>query len=94
MAGNRFTDILEEADAAFNGQYKKELNQLKGLSREEIDAVIPNTADLKIYSELIKVVETASKENLSQAQLIDNIKKLGDIGVQIAKKIPRFSSLL
>ena len=94
MAENRFSDLFAEADAAFNGQYKKELNELMGLSKEEIDAVIPGTADLQMYSILIKVVEKASKDNLSQAQLIDNIKNLGELAVKIAKKIPQFSALL
>lgn len=94
MAENRFTDLFAEADSAFSGVYKKELNDLLGLSREEIDAIIPGTADLQVYSVLIKVVENASKDNLDQAELIENIKSLGEIGVKIAKKIPQFASLL
>jgi hypothetical protein len=94
MAENRFDDLFAEADAAFNGLYKKELNQLVGLSKEEIDSITPETTDLKIYAVLIKVVEKASKDNLSQAQLIENINALGDIAVQIAKKVPQFAALL
>lgn len=94
MAENRFSDLFAEADAAFSGRYKKELNELMGLSKTEIDAIIPGTADLQMYSVLIKVVEKASKDNLSQAQLLTNIKDLGDLAVKIAKKIPQFSSLL
>ena len=94
MAENRFDDLFAEADAAFNGLYKKELNQLVGLSKEEIDSITPETTDLKIYAVLIKVVEKASKENLSQAQLIEDIKSLGDIAIQIAKKVPQLALLL
>lgn len=94
MAANRFDDLFAEADAAFNGLYKKELNQLVGLSKEEIDSITPETTDLKIYAVLIKVVEKASKGNLSQAQLIENIRALGDIAVQIAKKVPQLTVLL
>ncbi len=94
MAENRFDDLFAEADAAFNGLYKKELNQLVGLSKEEIDSITPETTDLKIYAVLIKVVEKASKDNLSQAQLIENIKALGDVAVQIAKKVPQLAVLL
>jgi hypothetical protein len=94
MAENRFTDLFAEADAAFNGKYKTELNGLMGLSRADIDSIIPGTSDLQIYSILIKVVEKASKENLTQAQLIGNIKGLGDVAVKIAEKIPLFASLL
>jgi len=94
MTENRFSDLFAEADAAFNGKYKKELNALTGLSKEEIDSVTPGTTDLQIYSVLIKVVEKASKDNLSQAQLIANIKELGEIAVKIAKKVPQFAGLL
>lgn len=94
MAENRFTDLFAEADTAFNGKYKTELNGLMGLSKADIDSITPGTSDLQIYSILIKVVEKASKENLTQAQLIGNIKDLGDVAIKIAKKIPQFASLL
>lgn len=90
----RFSDLFAEADAAFNGAYKEELNKLTGLSKEEIDSVTPGTEDLRVYSVLIKVVEQASKENLSKAQLAENIKELGGIAVKIAMKIPTLASLL
>jgi len=94
MSENRFDDLFAEADAAFNGRYKNELNQLVGLSKEEIDSVTPETTDLKVYAVLVKVVEKASKDNLSQAQLVENIKALGQVAVQIAKKVPQLAALL
>ncbi|MBW8323777.1 MAG: hypothetical protein K0M50_03340 [Prolixibacteraceae bacterium] len=94
MAENRFTDLFAQADAAFNGLYQKELNNLLGLSKSEIDAITPGTTDLQTYSVLIKVVEKASKDNISQAELIDHIKNLGEVAVKIAKKIPSFAALL
>jgi hypothetical protein len=94
MAKNRFDDLFAEAEAAFNGKYKDELNSLLGLSKEEIDSVTPGTTDLQIYAVLIKVVEDASRRNLSQAQLIKNIKALGATAIKIAKKIPKFAESL
>ena len=82
----RFSKLFAEADAAFNGIYKVELDSLTGLSKEDIDSITPGTEDLRVYSVLIKVVEKASKENTSKAQLIGDIKELGDIAVKIAKK--------
>ena len=89
-----FDDLFAEAEAAFDGEYKNELDNLLGLSREEIDAVTPGTSDLKIYDVLISVVKKASKDNISQAQLIDNIRSLGEVAVKIAKKVPSFAALL
>ena len=94
MAENRFENMFAEADAAFDGKYSKELNKLLGLSRKEIDKIIPGTNDLKIYNKLIEIVKKASKDNLSQAQLVEDIKVLGEIGIKIANKIPELAKLL
>ena len=67
---------------------------MRGLSRSEINALTPGTSDAQIYLDLIKVVEQASKENLSQAELVLRIKGLGETAVKIAKKVPLFASLL
>lgn len=90
----RFSELFTEADAAFDGKYKKELGKLSGLSKDEIDAVTPGSEDLRVYSTLIKVVEKASRENTSKAQLIEDIKELGGIAVKIARKIPEFRFFL
>lgn len=89
----RFKKLFKEANAAFNGVYKVELDNLTGLSKDEIDAITPGTEDLRVYSVLIKVVEKASKENISKAQLVSDIKELGEIAVKIAKKVPKLASL-
>lgn len=94
MGENRFTKKFVEADSAFNGSYKKELDFLRGLPRDTIEALTPDTSDKQIYKALIEVVEKASKENLSQAKLLENIRSLGETAVTIAKKVPRFASLL
>lgn len=94
MGENRFTKRFSEANSAFDGSYKKELDHLRGLSRSEISALTPGTSDAQIYLDLITVVEQASKENLSQAELIVRIKRLGETAVKIAKKVPQFASLL
>ncbi len=86
MSNNRFDAMFQEADVAFNGKYKDELNRLTGLSREEIDSVVPGTEDLRVYSVLVKVVEDASRKNLSQAKLASNIRELGDVAIKIAEK--------
>lgn len=94
MPTNRFSRLFKEADAAFEGKYGAELNKLTGLSKEEIDAITPCTEDLRVYSVLTKVVEKASRDNLSQAELIHNIRELGDTAIRIARKVPQFAALL
>lgn len=86
-------DILARGREAFRGQYAEELNSLAGFSREEIDRITPDTTDLETYDQLITVVKEASRVNLQQAQLKQQIIKLGEVGVQIAKKVPSLARL-
>ncbi len=94
MAKNRFDALFEEADVAFSGDYKNQLNDLLGLSKSEIEEATPNgLTDMSVYNKLIDVVKHASKENISQADLITNIKSLGEIAIKIAKKVPALAAL-
>lgn len=79
-------EILRKNHEAFVGKYAGEINQLLGLSRAEIDAIVPGTTDLEVYDQLVTVVKEASRRNLSQAELAARIESLGDIAVTIAKK--------
>lgn len=89
----RLRRLAQKADESFNGKYKEALDQLTGLSKDEINSVTPDTEDSRTYSVLLKVVEEASRQNLTQAELIDDIKELGDVAIKIAKKIPKLASL-
>lgn len=91
---NRFTKKFEEAEQAFNGKYKRELDALAGLSRVEIDSIVPGTEDLRVYTILMDVVKEASQKNIKQANLAEDIKELGEIAIKIAKKVPYLKDLL
>ncbi len=80
------TEILRRNHEAFVGRYKGEIDELLGLSRDEIDAITPDLTDLEAYDQLVMVVKEASRRNLSQAELRARIQGLGAIAVQIAKK--------
>jgi predicted house-cleaning noncanonical NTP pyrophosphatase (MazG superfamily) len=84
---------LEENRKAFKGKYSEQLNELLGLSKEEIDSITPDMTDLEIYSNLISLVKEATKSNLKQAQLVKQITDLGEVAVQIAKKVPSLAAL-
>ena len=94
MTKNRFDDMFAEADEAFDSKYQKEMNELKGFSDEELAVLTPDTTSKDVYLALIKLVSQASKENLAQANLIDRIKEMGGIAINIAKKIPSFAKFL
>jgi hypothetical protein len=93
MRTNRFSESFASADVAFSGKYAAELKQLKGLSKEEINAIVPVSNSAQTYQELIEVIEKASNDNIAQAQLISKIKSLGASAIKIAKKIPSLAML-
>jgi hypothetical protein len=79
---------------AFLGTYKKELDELQGLSRAEIDAITTDTSGLEIYAQLIEIVKEASASNESNAVLKEQIVELGAAAIKIAKKVPSISKLI
>mgnify|MGYP006076702523 FL=1 len=89
----RFKKLTTEINESFNGTYSVALSQLTGLSKEEINSITTNTEGSRTYSLLIKVVEEASRKNFTQAELVEDIKELGEVAVKIAKKIPSLASL-
>ena len=87
-------EILRRNHEAFVGKYAKEIDELLGLSRAEIDAIVPGTTDLEVYDQLVTVVKEASRRNLSQAELKVRIETLGDIAITIAKKSTKLAKFL
>ena len=79
---------------AFKGKYKEELTALMGLSKEEIDKITPDTNDLEIYAQLISIVKEASADNIDQAELKERILELGQVGIEIARRIPALIDLI
>lgn len=92
---DRFVDkAINDADATFAGPHGAALKALLGISEAEIDAITPGTTDLETYEKLMAIVRMASQKNISQAQLIDRIKGMGEVAVAIAKKVPKWAALL
>jgi len=89
----RLRKSLQRNREAFEGQYKEALNSLMGLTQEEIDTITPDTTDLEIYGQLIAVVKEASRANIDQADLKSQIEELGNIAVEIAKRVAPLASL-
>jgi ClpP class serine protease len=87
-------NTLEKGRKAFTGKYKDQLKALSGLSSEEINEISPEITSLQIYDELITVVKEASRVNLEQTVLAEQIKKLGEVAVSIAKRVPTLATIL
>jgi hypothetical protein len=95
MPDNRFDDLFADANEAFNNDksYEDRLNDFKGLTEEQINVLTPNTTTREAYNKLAELVNKATDTNMSQADLITNIKSLGALAIKIAKKVPALASL-
>lgn len=77
-------DYIEIADKNIKQEYTRELNALKGLSKEQIVRFGGTTSQI---NEIIEEVENAKDKNLKQAALVDNLKELGQSTYELAKKV-------
>ncbi len=87
-------ETLKKGREAFHGKYKSELTELMGLSREEIDQVTADTTDVETYDMLIEIVKDASAKNLAQAELKARIEKLGQLAIELGRRVPSVAKLL
>lgn len=85
---------MTENRQAFEGEYRGQIHGLMGLSKSEVDAITPGVTDIETYDRLITVVKEASKANLSQAELKNQIEELGAVALKIAEKVPSLAALL
>jgi hypothetical protein len=86
-------ESIKRNQEAFDGKYAAELNDLHGLSADELAQACPNMDSAQEYAQLIAVVQEASRQNVSQAVLRTQIKALGDNAVQIAKMVGGLAAL-
>ena len=81
---NMMDNYIEIADANIKQEYQRELNALRGLSKEQIKQFGGTTSQM---DEIIKEVDSAKESNIKQAALIDNLKILGQSTYELAKKV-------
>lgn len=91
---DEFDDAFEDADAEFKKKYQKAIDELKGLSQEELDGIAPTTADKQAYELLIATVKDATEHNIALAEFRNRIKKLGQTALKIVDKIPSLKDII
>lgn len=87
------TRIIDQTRAEFEGKYGDQLQGLLGLSGEQLEEIAPRVESSEVYAHLIAVVRSASARNLSIARLRSRIRALGEVAVEIAKKVPGLARL-
>lgn len=86
-------DLFRKIRGVFLGDYEEVIGGLRGMSEEELNEVIPETADREVYDRLIEVVEEAADKNRKQADLKAKIEELGEMAVRIACRVPGLAQL-
>ena len=84
----------DRAEIALNGQFSQIYKELRALTPEEIDDITPDATDQKEYERLIALVQEATVKNLEQAELINRVRALGEVGLKIARKVPTLTPFL
>ncbi len=84
----------ERARQALEGSLAAEYRGLRCLDPDTIKDITPGTADEAMYEHLLAIVQEASARNENQAQLAARIRALGDIAIQIAKRVPSLLAIL
>lgn len=83
----------DRAEAALEGRFQDAVRQLRSLDPEAIRNITPNTTDEAVYEKLMVIVQEASARNVSQAKLLERIRQLGGIAVEIARKVPALAAM-
>ena len=81
---SRLDTFIQEADEDVSNKYQSDLDSFSGLSEAQIHQFGGTTQQMK---EIIAEVDKAKSQNISQAQLIDNIKALGKSTYELAQKV-------
>ena len=90
----RMREAAERTRATLDGRFEDYYRGLRGLSRAEIEAITPDRTDEEVYEVLMATVQEATRQNIEQAELVERIKELGSIAVEIARKVPSLGRLL
>ena len=79
-------DFSEEAELT-DEQLGSAIDKLGPLTREELEAAMPEGVDSNTLDELIGIVNGAADRNRKVAQLRQRVADLGEAAVKIAKNI-------
>lgn len=74
------------ASKATKAEFASELSSYTSLTQKEIETLFPKKGDREELLELIKIVESSSKENEIKAELVKNIGKVSGAVLKIARK--------
>lgn len=84
---NRFTEAARKAMDEVIAANCDEIAGLSAMSERDFSGLLPATADRETVKALKDAVDRAAQTNMSQAQLVDNVRKLGDSAVALLGRL-------
>ena len=84
---NRYSNLAQNALAKVKASYNSELLKYANMSFEDFSQLIPHTSDKETVKKLKAVIDDAAARNLTQADLLNNIKKLGNATHTLVKTV-------
>ena len=88
MNNEEWQKLREKARGIANDQYASEASSIIRLTKEEISTIIDEAAvDKDKLSELVAVVNDASKSNNEKAEAIRNIAGLAEVAASLIGKL-------
>lgn len=82
---NRYSNLAHNAMAKVKDSYPCELSRLANMPLADFSKLCPKTTDKTILERIKNVVDDVAARNLAQADLINNIKGLGNAALNVVK---------
>lgn len=80
---NRFTDTARMAMNEVRDSVSTDISRFVSMNENEFASLLPVTTDRGIVRALKEVVDKAAVTNMSQAQIVENVRKLGQPAVEL-----------
>ncbi|MDE6100213.1 MAG: hypothetical protein K2G01_04145 [Paramuribaculum sp.] len=80
---NRFTDTARMAMNEVRDSVSTDISRFVSMNENEFAGLLPATTDRGMVRALKEVVDKAAVTNMSQAQIVENVRKLGQPAVEL-----------
>jgi len=84
----------DRAQRTLDGRFGEIYRDLRNLTPEQLDGIMPASDHQKEYERLVALVQEASERNLGQAELRDHIGALGEVAKRMARNLPGLAGLV
>ncbi|SDK66341.1 hypothetical protein [Microbulbifer yueqingensis] len=80
-------DAIDTGASETDRQLAGRVSQLTSMTREEIQELFPDSADLKKLSKLMEIVKSADDRNTKVNRIVENAEEFGGIVLTLLNKL-------